>query len=80
MGNWRLEGMRTVLALDAVRISTVLVARWRVRGEHGQSGLHTVDPLRMALLEMVVLGFAVRRASSKWRVASDGHECGGNCM
>jgi hypothetical protein len=57
--------MRTVLALDVVRISTVLVAKWRVLEEHGQSGLHTIDPLRMALLEIVVLGFDVRRASSK---------------
>ena len=57
--------MRTVLALDVVRISTVLVAKWRVLEEHGHSGLHTIDPLRMALLEIVVLGFDVRRASSK---------------
>lgn len=65
MGKWLIEGMRTVLALDVVRISTVLVAKWRVWDAHGQSGLHTLDPLRTALLEMAVSGLIFRSVSSK---------------
>ena len=54
-----------MLALDVVRISTVLVAKWRVWDAHGQSGLHTLDPLRTALLEMAVSGLIFRSVSSK---------------